>query len=208
MKLLFDFLLLIVFFGSYRLARAHPDASIALVTGWFGTIGADGDQRAELSAVIVATLGAMAVAVIQIAWLLLRRQSVKPTVWISAVIIAVFGGLTLWLQNEWFIKWKPSVLYWIFALILTAGKLLWRRNLIGSLLSTEIELPPAVWDRLLFAWTAFFFALGAANLVVAYSVSTDAWVNFKTFGLMGMILVASIATVAYMARYLKPETDA
>jgi intracellular septation protein len=207
-KLLLDLLPVVVFFGAFRLAKSLPEASVALVAGWFGAVGGAPDQQVELSAVILATLSAIAATAIQISWLMLRRLPIKPAVWISAVLIVVFGCLTVWLHNEWFIKWKPSILYWIFAAVLTGGKWIWHRNLLGALLSGELDLPPAVWDRLLVAWTIFFVALGAANLVVAYAWSTDAWVNFKTFGLLGLTLGFSILTGLYMARFLKPESDA
>jgi len=204
-KLLLDLLPIFVFFGAFRLAKSMPEATVALVAAWFGTLGGAPDQQVELSSVIVASLSAIGATAVQISWLLARRLPIKPAVWISAFLIVVFGGLTVWLHNEWFIKWKPSILYWVFAAVLAGGKWIWRRNLLGALLSGELDLPPVIWDRLLVAWTAFFLALGAANLFVAYSWSTDVWVNFKTFGLLGLTLGFSILTGIYMARYLKPE---
>jgi len=207
-KILFDLLPVVVFFGAFRIAKAMPEATAAFVATWLGTIGGVPNQQQELAQVIVASLAAIAAALVQVTWLLARRHPVKPAVWISALLIVVFGGLTVWLHNEWFIKWKPSILYWIFALILIAGKAIWNRNLLGALLSGELDLPGPVWDRLLVAWAAFFVILGAANIFVAYSWSTDAWVNFKTFGLLGLTLVFSIGSGLYMSRYMKPESDA
>ena len=207
MKLLFDLLPVVVFFGSFRIARSMPEASMAMVATWLGTVGGSPDQQSELAAVILASLSAIAATAVQITCLLALRKRVKPAVWISAALIVVFGGLTVWLHNEWFIKWKPSILYWIFGAVLIGGKWIWKRNLLGMLLSEELSLPPLIWDRLLLAWAAFFALLGAANLFVAYNWSTDTWVNFKTFGLLGLTLAFSILSGVYMARYLKPETD-
>jgi intracellular septation protein len=214
-KLLLDLLPVVVFFGVFRLAKWLPLASVALVSAWFGAIGGEPAQQAELAAVILASLSAIAATAIQVGWLLARRLPVKPAVWISAVLVVVFGGLTIWLHNEWFIKWKPSILYWSFGAILLGGKWIWNRNLLGSLLSQELELPAAAWDTLLFAWSVFFLVLGAANLYVAYAWSTESWVNFKTFGAMGLTLVFSIATGWYVTRNLpvpapvanKPDGD-
>ena len=204
MKLLFDLLPVFIFFGAVRVAKYWPDATVALVTGWLGTLGGSGDEQLDLAALIVASLCGIVASVAQIVYLLARKMPIKPPVWISAVLIVIFGGLTIWLHNAWFIKWKPSILYWVFAVMLLGGRWIWKRNLLGALLSEELNLPAPVWDRLMYAWAAFFLVLGAANILVAYSWSTDAWVNFKSFGLLGLTLLFSIASGFYMSRYLDP----
>jgi intracellular septation protein len=205
-KLLLDLLPVVVFFGVFRVAKSFPDASLALVAGAFGALAGTPEEQLELSTVILASLSAIAATAVQIGWLLARRQPVRPPVWISAVLIVVFGGLTVWLHNAWFIKWKPSILYWTFAAVLLGGKWLWNRNLLGALLADDVELPPHAWDTLLVVWAVFFLFLGAANLFVAYTWSTAAWVNFKTFGLLGLTFVFSLASGLYMARFMKPQT--
>ena len=204
MKLLLDLLPIIIFFGAVRVAKYWPDATVGLVAGWLGALGGTAEEQLDLSALIVASLCGIVASIVQIAFLLSRRMPVKPPVWISAGLIVVFGGLTVWLHNAWFIKWKPSILYWVFALMLLGGRWIWKRNLLGALLSEELQLPPAVWDRLMYAWAVFFVVLGGANILVAYNLSTDTWVNFKTFGLMGLTLVFSLSTGVYIARYLEP----
>ncbi len=204
MKILFDLFPLVVFFGAFRLAKAFPDWTTAIVAASLGAIGGAPEERAELSAVIVATLSAIAATFVQIGYLLARRHPVKPTVWISAALVVIFGGLTVWLHNAWFIKWKPSILYWIFTLILVGGRWIWKRNFLGMLLSTELELPARIWDQLLYAWAGFFLLLGGANLAVAYGATTEVWVNFKTFGLLGLTVLFSVLSGLYMARYLPP----
>jgi intracellular septation protein len=203
-KLLLDLLPVIVFFGAIRVAKGWPEATIALVTTWLGAIEGTTADQLDLASLILASLCGILFSVGQIGFLLSRKLPVAPPVWISAGLIVVFGGLTVWLHNAWFIKWKPSILYWIFALILLAGRWIWKRNLLGALLSQELELPPLVWDRLMYAWAAFFLFLGTANIAVAYAWSTDVWVNFKTFGLVGLTLVFSAFTGLYIARYLGP----
>jgi intracellular septation protein len=207
-KLLFDLLPVLVFFGAYRVAKWFPDTALAWVAGAFGALAGTPAQQTDMAAVILASLCAIVASVVQISWLKANSQPVKAATWLSAVLVVVFGGLTVWLHNEWFIKWKPTILYVLFALILLGGRWFWKRNLLGSLLSQEVELPAHAWDKLLFAWSAFFLALGALNLYVAYNWSTESWVNFKTFGAMGLTLVFSLGTGIFISRYMQAPAAA
>ena len=185
MKLLFDLFPVAAFFIAYRFGKSFPAESAAFVAATFGPVSASA-AFPDLVAVIVATAIAIIATVIQVGWLLARRRPVKPMLWLSAVLIVAFGSMTIWLQDEMFIKWKPSLLYWSFAAILAGGQMFFRRNLLASLLGSELVLPAAVWDRLLWLWAGFFAMLGAANLYVAYTYTTEQWVDFKTFGLIGL----------------------
>ena len=208
MKLLLDLLPVVVFFTVFRIAKASPQTSQAWATAVLGSVpAAAGCAASDIVPVLLATACAIVATVIQISWLLLRRAPVSASVWLSGALIVVFGGLTVWLQNEWFIKWKPTLLYWAFAATLGAGQWIWKRNLLGVLFSGELQLPQVAWDRLLVAWVAFFCLLGMLNLIVAYQFSTEAWVNFKTFGLLGLTFAYSISTGIYVARYMKSPTN-
>jgi intracellular septation protein len=125
--------------------------------------------------------------------------------WASFAIIVVFGGATLLLQDETFIKWKPTVLYWLFGTVL-AGAALLKRNLIRSAMSREMRLPDAIWARLNIAWIVFFAFMGAANLYVAFNYPTDLWVNFKLFGGMGLMLVFVVGQALVLARYVEDQS--
>ena len=153
--------------------------------------------------IYVATAVAIVASVAQIAYFRWRRGKVEVVHWLSLAIIAVFGGATLLLHDETFIKWKPTVLYWLFAAILAVGRLGFRRNLIGALLK-EITLPDPVWARVTWIWVAFLLAMGGLNLYVATHYSTAAWVNFKVWGAMVLFFLLAVGTVASVARYL-PE---
>ncbi len=203
MKLLLDLLPVVVFFAVFRIAKASPQTSQAWAAALLGAVPGAGQAVSDMVPVLLATACAILATLIQVSWLLFRRATVTASVWLSAALIVVFGGLTVWLHNEWFIKWKPTLLYWSFATVLAAGQWIWRRNLLGVLFSSELELPPQAWNRLLVAWTVFFVALGGLNLLVAYRFSTDTWVNFKTFGLLGLTFLYSISTGVYVARHLK-----
>jgi len=155
----------------------------------------------KLFDIYVATAVAIGATVLQIGWLQWKRRKVDKTMWVTLVIIAVFGGATLALHDESFIKWKPTVLYWLFAAILAVGRQIFRRNLIAALMK-GITLPDPVWARVTWMWVAFLLSMGAANLYVASHFSTDTWVNFKVWGAIGLFFLLAIATVASVARYL------
>jgi intracellular septation protein len=160
----------------------------------------------KLADIYVATAVAIAATFVQVGWLKLRGKRVEPMLWASLAIIAVFGGATLALQNETFIKWKPTVLYWLFGAVL-AGALLLRRNLIRVMLSDQLQLPDPVWSRLNWSWIGFFVFMGAINLYVAYNFSTDHWVNFKLFGGMGLMLLFVLAQAMVLSRYVDEKDE-
>jgi intracellular septation protein len=159
----------------------------------------------KLADIYVATAVAIAATFVQVGWLKLRGKRVDAMLWASLGIIAVFGGATLLLQDETFIKWKPTVLYWLLGSVLAGAALLFRRNLIRSLLSEQVHLPDAVWSRLNWSWIGFFAFMGALNLYVAYNYSTDLWVNFKLFGGMGLMLVFVVVQAAFLAKYVEDK---
>ncbi|MEP6609398.1 MAG: septation protein A [Burkholderiaceae bacterium] len=206
MKLLFDLFPVAAFFLAYRLAKGFPEQSAAFVNAVFGPVAITATFP-DLIAVIVATAIAIVATLIQVGWLLARRRPVKPMLWLSAILIVAFGGMTIWLQNEMFIKWKPSLLYWSFAAILIGGRVLFRRNLLATLLGSELTLPARVWDRMLWLWGGFFALLGAANLYVAYRFTTEQWVDFKTFGLIGLTFVFVVGLGIYLNRHMSEAPD-
>ena len=143
MKLLFDLFPVAAFFIAYRIGKSFPEESATFVAAAFGPVAASATFP-DLVAVIVATTIAIVATLLQVGWLLVRRQPVKPMLWLSAILIVAFGGMTIWLQNELFIKWKPSLLYWSFAVILIGGRVLFQRNLLSALLGSELRLPAAI----------------------------------------------------------------
>jgi len=158
----------------------------------------------KLSDIFVATAVAIVATALLIGWSLLRRHTVSKMQWASLVIIGVFGGATLLLHDETFIKWKPTVLYWLagttFLVALAFGK-----NLVRSVMSDGLELPEPVWFKLCVAWGVFFLFKGALNLYIAYTFPTDFWVSFKLFGGMGLMIAFVIAQALWIARYIPQE---
>ena len=152
--------------------------------------------------IFVATGVAIAASVLQVGWLLFRRKKVEPMVWASLGIILVFGGLTLYLRDKTFILWKPTVLYWLFGVVL-AGSAFFGRNLIRALLSEQMRLPDSTWRKLNWAWVGFFAFMGVVNLYVAFNYSEKVWATFKLFGGMGLMFLFVIAQSLILARYVQ-----
>lgn len=176
MKFLFDLFPVILFFAAFKLFDIY-----------------------------VATAVAIAATFLQIGWLKWKRRKVDTMMWVTLIIIVVFGGATLALHDETFIKWKPTVLYWLFGAVLGAAELLFRKNLIRAMLGEQVRLPDAAWTRLNWSWAGFFVFMGAANLYVAFNFSTDTWVNFKLFGGMGLMLLFVVLQAAFLARHIEEK---
>jgi intracellular septation protein len=155
--------------------------------------------------IYVATGVAIAATIVQIGWVWFRQHKVDNMQWISLALIVVFGGATLLLRDETFIKWKPTVLYWLFAVALLVAELGFRKNLIRAMMEKQVTAPDPVWKKLLMGWVGFFAAMGVLNLYVAYGFSTDIWVNFKLFGGIGLMIVFVIAQAALLAPHIKEK---
>ncbi|MBK9364422.1 MAG: septation protein A [Rubrivivax sp.] len=208
MKLLFDFLPIILFFGTFKYAESHKDWAAEFATRHFGAIVAGGTVTAAQAPVLLATVVVIVATLAQVVWLKARRRKVDAMLWVSLGLVVVLGGATIYFQSETFIKWKPSALYWAMGLALWLAPLLSGKNLLKVLLGEQLQLPPKVWHRLNFAWIAFFGLMGVLNLWVAYSFSTDTWVNFKLFGGIGLMLLFTLAQGLVLARYLEEPTVA
>lgn len=159
----------------------------------------------KLFGVYPATAAAIAATMAQVAWEKWRNGKVDTTLWVSLGIIVIFGGATLLLHNENFIKWKPTILYWFFASAILISRAFLDKNLMRVLLHTKMDLPDRVWHYLNLAWSAFFATLGCLNLYVAFHFSMDVWVDFKLFGTVGLMLVFVLLQAVILSKYLKEE---
>jgi intracellular septation protein len=157
--------------------------------------------------IYAATGVAIAATFAQIGWVWFKHRKVDTMLWVSLAIITVFGGMTLIFHDENFIKWKPTVLYWSFAVALAGGTLVLKKNLMRSLLAEQFKLPDVVWSRLNWSWVGFFVFMGFANLAVAFAfdLSTDVWVNFKLFGGMGLMFVFVIIQGLMLSKYIEED---
>ncbi len=156
----------------------------------------------KFSGIYIATAVAIAATFVQVGWVWFRRRRVHTMLWVSLGVIVVFGGATLLLHDETFIKWKPTVLYWLFGAALLIAELGFRKNLIQAMMEKQMALPDAVWRKLLMSWVGFFAVMGVLNLYVAFNFSTDAWVNFKLFGGMGLMLAFVVLQALMLSKYV------
>lgn len=202
MKFLFDLLPVLLFFAAYKFAGASPEASHALATQLLGQ-----GIVASQAPILIATGVAIVATIGQVLWLMARGRKVDTMLWLSLAIIVVFGGATLFFHDATFIKWKPTVLYWLFALTLTVSVLFLKRNLIRALMQEQVELPEPVWSRLNASWIAFFTVMGVLNLYVAYSYSEEAWVNFKLYGGMGLMFLFVLAQGFMLSRHIEEKNS-
>ncbi len=203
MKLLFDLFPVILFFVVFKLAGVHPESAQAFGNHYLGALVSGGEVTLQQAPILLATAVAILATVGQVLWLLARRKPVDNMLWVSLVIIIVFGGATIYFHDEHFIKLKPTVLYWCFAMVLLGAPLLFGKNLMRSMMGKQLVLPDAVWSRLNLAWGLFFAAMGAVNLYVAFTMPLEFWVNFKLFGFLGLMIAFVIAQSVYLSRYMK-----
>jgi len=199
MKILFDLFPVILFFAVFKLAGSNPESAQA-----FATYIADQADPQHLP-VLLATATAIIATMAQIIWVKFRHGTVDTMLWVSFAIIVIFGGATLLLHDEAFIKVKPTALYWLFALVLLFSKILFKKNLIRSLMQEKMTLPDRIWGQLNLAWSGFFIFLGILNLYVAWNFPTDTWVSFKLFGATGIMFVFIILQAMMVAKHIEAD---
>jgi len=204
MKLLLDFLPILLFFGTFKYAEKNAQWAADYATEHFGFLVSGGVVGTEEAPVLLATLIVILATLVQVAVQLVRGKKVDMMLWVTFGLVVVLGGATIWFHNATFIKWKPSVLYWVMALAFWLSQAIWGKNLLQALIGEQLELPAVVWRRLNLAWVAFFALMGVLNLYVAYNYSTATWASFKAFGATGLMLVFMVAQGFYLSRHLKP----
>ncbi len=178
MQLFFDFLPIVIFF---------------IVFKFFGIYAATG--------------AAMAISLLQVLFEWFKNHKVSKLQLINLVLIGVLGGSTLLLHNELFIKWKPTVLYWALGLVFLWSQLFSEKPIIQRLLEKNIVLPSNIWRNLSRTWVVFFALMGLLNIIVAYSVDTNTWVNFKLFGILGLTILFTILQAIYLAKHIKENPE-
>ncbi len=208
MKILLDFLPILLFFGTFKLTERDPQAAADFATEHFGFLVSGGVVGPTEGPVLLATLVVIVATLTQIVLLLARGKKIDLMLWVSLGLVTVLGGATVWFHNETFIKWKPSVLYWAMGLSFLLSQWVFKKNLLQTLIGEQLDLPLPVWQRLNLAWVAFFAFMGVLNLAVAYSFSTDTWVNFKLFGGLGLMLLFTLGQGVYLSRHVKPVEQA
>jgi intracellular septation protein len=176
MKLLFDLFPVLIFFVCFKL---------------FG--------------IYVATAVAMIASLLQVIFHRLQHQRYEKMHLISMSLILVLGGATLFFHNPWFIKWKPTAIYWLSSLVFLGSSFIGKKPVIQKMMEGNIQLPPMIWHRLNLAWSMFFVLMGAVNIYVAYYYTTETWVNFKLFGGAGLTLLFVFLQSIYLTRHVIEE---
>ena len=207
MKILLDFLPILLFFITFKYAEGNKEWASAFATEHLGFIVSGGKVGLEEAPVLLATIVVVVATLVQVAWLKARGRKVDVMLWISLGLVVVLGGLTVWFHSDTFIKWKPSVLYWAMGAAFWITPLFFKRDLLRTLMGENLKLPDPIWRRLNQAWMAFFAFMGVLNLWVAYNFSTSNWVNFKLFGGLGLMVIFTLAQGLYLSRHL-PRDDA
>lgn len=205
MKFLFDLFPVLLFFGAFKYYEPRKEAAAELLNHLASNLGLAGAFLPGQSPILIATVVVILATVAQITWVWFRHRKVDTMLWVSLALVTVFGGATLILHDETFIKWKPTILYWIFTATLLASAQFFGRNLIRAMLEQQMQLPDWLWRRLNLAWAIFFAVMGAANLYVAFTFSTATWVNFKLFGSMGLMIVFVVAQGLMLNKYMPEE---
>lgn len=178
MKLLLDFLPVIIFFAVYKFS---------------------GDIILATAILIPATL-------LQMAYTWIKTHRIEKMQLVTLGLVVVLGGATILLDDKAFIQWKPTVVNWLFALAFFGSHFIGSKTIVQRMMDTSLELPTQIWRQLNIGWTLFFVVMGVLNLVVVYNLSEEAWVNFKLFGMLGCTLIFVIAQGVYISRHL-PQQD-
>ena len=178
MKLLFDFFPIFLFFIAYKFYGIYVATGVA-ITATFVQVG--------------------------FAWI--KTRKVETMHMVTLVLICVFGGATLLLHDEMFIKWKPTIINWIFGSVFLGSHFIGKQPFIQKVMGSNLTLIDSVWRRLNMMWALFFLTLGGINLFVIYRFDTETWVNFKLFGLFGLMLLFILIQAVYLSKHMELESQ-
>ena len=201
MKLLFDLFPVILFFIAFKYSEKNPELAASWVAPLMGSAAVD----PKIAPILLATVVVILATIAQIAWVAFRHGKVDKMLWVSLVLVVVFGGMTLAFQDESFIKWKPTILYWVFAGSMGFAALVMKKNAIKAMLGEQLTLPEPVWTKVNLSWIAFFVGMGLLNIIIAFNFPTDVWVNFKLFGGMGLMLVFVLGQGFMLSKYVEEK---
>ncbi|MQA18592.1 septation protein A [Rugamonas rivuli] len=208
MKFLFDLIPLLLFFVAYKLSGWNAEAAQHFINTYLSGIVSGGSVTADQSPIVIATLVGILATALQITYAKLRNGKVDSVLWFSLFMFVVFGGMTIYLHDEDFIKWKLSIFYWAFALGLFISEFVFKKNLMRKSMEEIVQLPDQVWSRLNWAWICFHTAMGFLNWYVAFvwfKGDTSSWVSFKAFGATGIMFVFIVGQTIYLSRHMKDE---
>ena len=199
MKLLIDFLPIVIFFLVYKWAPELISAVSPLLSP---------EMVATLEAtkpIVIATGVLIPATIIQVIYLRVTTGKVEKMHLVTLALVVILGGATLISQNAEFLMWKPTIVNWLFAAAFLGTQWFTEKSLIQRMMEQAMTLPEHVWGRLNYAWVTFFVVSGLANLYVAYTFSEEFWVEFKLFGLLGLTILFIIGQSLFLYRYMNHE---
>ncbi len=199
MKFFIEFLPIILFFAAYKLYSLIPAPIIESINSLMPFSLVPGN---ESDSIYFATLVAIVISGITVLIHFLKHRSYNKNQTITFALFLIFGGATLLLRDPTFIKWKPTVINLVFALIFLGSAFIGDKTLAQRFLGAAIEAPKSIWNKLNTAWIIFFVFIAAINLYIAYNFSEEIWVNFKLFGMMGLTIAFIIIQMIILSRYI------
>lgn len=155
--------------------------------------------------VLAATAVAIIATIVQVFLFWVKNKRIEKMHIITLVLITVLGGATLILKDPVFIKWKPTAVNWMFAIAFLGSQFIGKKPFVKRMMAHAVELPEGVWLKLNLAWVVFFTAMGFANLYVAFNFDLSTWVDFKTYGMLGLTILFVILQAIFLAKHMPQE---
>lgn len=162
----------------------------------------------KLEGIYWATGALIVASALQILFYIIKKKPIPKQTIVFFILILSFGGLTIFLQDDSFIKWKVTIINLFFAGALLAGHYLFNKIILKTFLGEAVDLPDEIWIKLTWAWASFFTLCAVLNWYIAFNFSQETWVNFKVFGLTGLTFVFAIGTVFSLYKHLPEEDEA
>jgi intracellular septation protein len=209
MKFFLDFLPIVLFFASFKWAEGHADLAAQWMTQYLGFMVSGGVVGLKEVPALLATVVVAVFSIVQIVVLKAMRKPIDKMLWVSLVVVLGLGSLTVYFHSDAFIKWKPTVIYWVMGSGIFVSDIIMRRYVLRTMMNaSDIDVPEAVWRHISWAWVAFLVGMGLLNLYVAFNYSTSVWVDFKMWGSLGLMLVFTLAQGLYLGKHMPPEDKA
>ena len=177
-KILFDFFPIVLFFIAYKIYDLY-----------------------------VATAVVIGATFVQVAYSWFKLRKVETMQWVTLGLMVVMGGATLYLQDEQFIKWKLTIIEWLFGAVLLGSQFIGKKTIMEKMMGANLELPKKAWSILNTAWALFFISVGAINIYVMFNYDTETWVNFKTFGVPACMAVFILLQLVFLYKYMPEPAD-
>jgi intracellular septation protein len=160
----------------------------------------------KLYDIYVATAVVIAATILQVGYAWFRYRKVEAMQWITLGLIVIMGGATILLHDEQFIKWKLSIIEWLFGIAFIGSQFIGKKPFVERMMSKSLTLPDFVWRRLNLMWGCFFIIVGFINVYVMFHYTTEQWVTFKTFGVPGLMVLFIVLQMVFLYKYM-PETE-